>query len=108
MDLLDELVVEKVINVSGSLLIKNESQIDKLVNVFESLIGGEQEYFFQQQQRSLIKRIATKHINNELTLTKLLQEIGNSNNEYLSGFKNISLDILSKKNEVNKLAFLIS
>lgn len=81
------------------------NQVDKLVKVFEFLIG-KQEYFFQQQ-RAVVKEIAAKHIKDGLTLTTLLQEIVNSNNEYLLAFKNISKEILSKKNEINKLAFLV-
>ncbi|MEK4951864.1 hypothetical protein NST12_16355 [Bacillus sp. FSL W8-1127] len=106
MSLLNELVIGKVINMSGLLLIKEENQVDKLVKVFEFLIG-KQEYFFQQQQRAVVKEIAAKHIKDGLTLTTLLQEIVNSNNEYLLAFKNISKEILSKKNEINKLAFLV-
>lgn len=75
------------------------------MKVFEFLIG-KQEYFFQQQ-RAVVKEIAAKHIKDGLTLTTLLQEIVNSNNEYLLAFKNISKEILSKKNEINKLAFLV-
>lgn len=44
-----------------------------------------------------MKEIAAKHIKDGLTLTTLLQEIVNSNNEYLLAFKNISKEILSKK-----------